>query len=170
MYQQGELVVYGSHGVCCVTGVEERKVDRKIVEYLVLSVYGQSGSNFLVPLHNANAMSKLYRVLSKEEWESLLNQPQLFQGAWIPEENKRKLCYRELLCGGDRTGLMQMVCTLRKHRQSQLEAGRKLHQCDEMFLRDAQKRLSIEYSVALGITASQAEKDLCDILDTYENA
>lgn len=56
MYQVGDQVVYGMHGVCRVVEEEKRSVDRKQVTYLVLEPVGQSGSKFLVPTHNAAAM------------------------------------------------------------------------------------------------------------------
>ena len=36
MYQQGDRVVYGIHGVCEIVGTEVRTVDRKTVEYIAL--------------------------------------------------------------------------------------------------------------------------------------
>lgn len=36
MYQVGELVVYGMHGVCRVVSEEERLVDKKRLNYLAL--------------------------------------------------------------------------------------------------------------------------------------
>ena len=44
MYQTGDRVVYGSHGVCCVASLEERVIDRKIVQYLALEPVGQEGA------------------------------------------------------------------------------------------------------------------------------
>ncbi len=72
MYQVGDQVVYGIHGVCCVADQEERTVDRKRVTYLVLEPVGQDGSRYLVPTHNAAAMAKLRKMLSREDLERLL--------------------------------------------------------------------------------------------------
>jgi len=41
---------------------------------------------------------------------------------------------------------------LLEHKRQQIEAGRKFHQCDENFLRDAQKLLSDEFALVLGIS------------------
>ena len=35
MFQIGDQVIYGIHGVCQVTGMEERSIDRKKVRYLI---------------------------------------------------------------------------------------------------------------------------------------
>jgi len=34
MYQMGEFVVYGVHGVCLVSQIQERRVDRMTQQYL----------------------------------------------------------------------------------------------------------------------------------------
>ena len=72
MYQTGDQVLYGIHGVCMVADLENRVMDGKTVVYLVLEPAGQSGSRFLVPTHNAAAMAKVRPVMSAEALENLL--------------------------------------------------------------------------------------------------
>lgn len=59
MYQVGDKVVYGIHGVCMVVDLEERVIDRKRVIYLALEPVGQGNAKYLVPTHNAAAMAKI---------------------------------------------------------------------------------------------------------------
>ena len=155
MYEIGEMVMYGVHGVCTVVDVEERKIDRKLAQYLVLQPKEQSGSRFYVPMANANAMAKLRPMLTLQQLEELLASDAVRQDCWIADENQRKQCYRELIAGGDRTALLQMVRTLYTQKQVQISQGRKFHLCDENFLRDAQKLLSTEFSVILGIPQAE---------------
>ncbi len=155
MYQVGELVMYGVHGICRIADVEERTVDRKKVRYLVLEPKDQSGSRYLVPSENPNAMAKLRPMLSASELEALLVSPEVRQDGWISDENRRKQYYREIIGSGDRAALLRMVNTLHNHKQAQLAAGRKVHICDENFLRDAQRLLSTEFSQVLGIAPDQ---------------
>ena len=156
MYQLGDKVVYGIHGVCCVAAQEQRVIDRKQVDYLVLEPLSQDGSRYLVPIHNEAAMAKLRRMLTKEELESLLDSPKIHADVWIRDENQRKQTYRELISGADREKLMQMVCTLYRHKASQTAAGRKCHLCDENFLRDAEKLLAGEAALVLGMQPDEA--------------
>lgn len=155
MYQIGDDVIYGIHGVCRVVGMEVRNVDRKKVEYLVLEPLEQTGAKFYIPSHNPAAMAKLRPVMTKAELDSLLRVESLRENAWIEDENQRKLYYRELITGGDREALLRMVGTLHRHKEAQAAAGRKFHLCDENFLRDAQKLLNNEFSFVLGIEQSQ---------------
>lgn len=157
-FQLGDRVLYGIHGVCRIAGTEIRKVDRKNVEYFVLEPVNQSGSLYYVPTQNQAAVAKLRRVLTPEELTELLRSPQVQTDCWIADENRRKQCYRDIIGAGDRAALLQMVCTLHRHRKEQLSAGRKFHLCDESFLQDAQKLLSAEFALVLNIPTDEVGK------------
>lgn len=158
MFQLGDQVLYGIHGVCRIAELEVKRVDRKNVEYFVLVPVVQPAARYYVPTGNAAALSKLRALLSREELLLLLKSEAVRSNAWIPDENRRKLYYRELLNGGDRLGLLQMIYTLQNQKQIQATAGRKFHLCDENFLRDAEKILSSEFSVVFEIPVSQVRE------------
>lgn len=158
MYQVGEKVVYGVHGVCDVVDQEERVIDRKRVTYLALEPVGQGGSRYLVPTHNAAAMAKIRHMLSREELEKLMNSEEVLADGWIRDENQRKQTYRELIGSGNRTKLMQMVHTLYRHKKEQAAAGKKVHLCDENFLRDAEKLLVGEFAIVLDMEPEEAKQ------------
>lgn len=155
VYQIGEKVLYGSHGICRICGTEERTVDRVKRQYLVLEPVDQTGAKYFVPTHNAAALAKLRPILSREALETLLRSEDVKKDAWIEDENERKQSYRELINSGDRTALIRMVASLHRHKQAQAQAGRKFHLCDENFLRDAEKLLSTEFSLVLDIEQEQ---------------
>lgn len=160
MYQIGDQVVYGVHGVCRVVDQEERMIDRKRLTYLALEPVGQDGSRYLVPTHNASAMGKVKRMLSREELTALMDSEEVRKNGWISDENQRKQTYRELIGSGDRVRLMQMVRTLYRHKSVQSAAGRKVHLCDDNFLRDAEKLLLGEVSIVMNLDAEQAKQFL----------
>lgn len=155
MFQCGEKVVYGIHGICQILTLEERVVDRKTVVYYVLEPLEQPGTRFFVPAHNQAAVSKLRSLLTREELDTLLCSEQSQKDSWIVDEGKRKQYYRELITSGDRAALVSMVRSLHQHRQEQVACGRKFHLCDENFLKDAEKLLSAEFSLVLGIPQNE---------------
>ena len=157
MYQIGDQVVYGIHGVCRVVDQEERIVDRKKVVYMALEPVEQEGARYLIPTHNPVAMSKVKPMLTNEELTVLLESKEALEDNWIRDENWRKQTYRELISSGDRVRLMQMVRTLYRHKAEQLTAGRKVHICDDNFLRDAEKLLCSEIAAVSGITLEEAK-------------
>ncbi len=155
MYREGQLVVYSMHGVCKLLTPEIRTVDRRKVEYYVLEPLDQPGTRFYVPSHNEAALSKMSPLMTRQELDALLEAHARQEDAWIEEENRRKQYYRELIGSGDRAALVAMVRSLYHHRSQQQAAGRKFHLCDENFLRDAEKLLSSEFSLILGIPQSE---------------
>lgn len=164
MFEIGERVVYGIHGVCCVAGTEEKSADRKAMTYLVLEPVDKGGSRFLVPTHNSAAMGKLRRISTKDELETLIHSQAVRTGEWIQNENERKQTCRKLIGSGDREGIMRMMHTLYVHRAVQLDAGRKSHLCDENFLRDAEKLLAGEFSLVMGMEPTEARQYIRDTL------
>ncbi len=157
MYQVGDWVVYGIHGVCRIIGTEKQLVNRKRAQFLVLEPLTQSESRFYVPVENPAALAKLKPVLTREELVILLTSDDAQQDIWIEEENRRRQYYRELIGGGDRVSLMKMISTLYRYKAAQAAAGRKFHQTDENFLRDAEKQLSSEIALVMNFTPQEAK-------------
>ena len=67
MYEIGELVLYGIHGICTVTGIERMRFGKEKADYYVLEPKGQPESKFYVPVANEAAVAKLRSLLSREE-------------------------------------------------------------------------------------------------------
>ena len=156
MYRIGETVVYGIHGVCTVTELEIKTVDRQKVQYYVLEPLEQPGARYYIPTHNPAAVAKLSPLMTRAELASLLEDRRIPEGTWITDENQRKQRYRELIAGSNRSAVLAMVRALRAHKAEQLAQGRKFHLCDENFLRDAEKLLCAEFSVVLGLSQQEA--------------
>lgn len=154
MYQIGQQVVYGIHGVCSIVDLEERTVDRKKISYFVLEPLEQPGTRYYIPSQNQAALSKIRPLMDRQSLQAMLTVENMGD-AWISDENKRKQYYREIINGVDSPALLRMVYALHRHKQAQAEAGRKLHLCDENFLRDAQRVLSGELSIVLQIPTNE---------------
>lgn len=158
VYQVGDRVVYGIHGVCQIVDLQVQTVTHKKVEYYVLEPITQSGARFFVPSQNQAAVSKLRSVLTKDEVDTLLKSEQSRQDIWTDDENQRKQSYRQLITEGDCGALMSMIRALHLHKQEQQLTGKKFHVSDANFLRDAEKVLYSEFSIVLGIPYEQVEE------------
>ena len=163
MYQVGQKVVYGVHGVCQLLDIEQKTVDRKKISYYVLTPMDQPGARFYVPAENPAALAKLSTLLTQQELESLLASVDKSKNAWVPDENRRKLRFRELLASGDRKAILEMICALHIHKNEQAEKGKKFHLCDENFLHDAEKMLCSEFSLVM----EKSQKESMDYLYEY---
>lgn len=155
MYQVGQKVVYGIHGVCDILDIEVKSIDRQKIAYFVLEPLEQPGARYYIPKDNPAALSKLSPLLSRQELEALIAECDPNGNSWIADENQRKQRYRELIGSGDRRGLVVMVHTLHMHKKKQAELGRKFHLCDENFLRDAEKLLCSEFSLVLNLSREE---------------
>ena len=164
MYQVGQKIVYGIHGVCCIVDLEEKKIDRKTIWYFVLEPIDQPGSRYYVPSENQAALAKIRPLSTKEELDALLTAP-LAENVWIVDENRRKQHYRELVSSVNLKAMIDMVRCLRLHRRQQMEQGRKFHQCDENFLRDTQKILSTEIAMVMEIPDDQVDTYLQTVFE-----
>lgn len=165
MFQLGDQVIYGIHGMCRIIELETRKIDRKLIEYYVLEPVEQPGARFFVPMQNQAAVSKLQRVLTRQELDVLLQTASNSADVWVEDENQRKMRYRELINSGDRISLIGMIRALLRHKQAQEAVGKKFHLCDENFLRDAQKLLSTEFASVLNIAPDQVGEYIKNALD-----
>lgn len=164
MYQIGQKIVYGIHGVCSIVDLEEKKIDKKTICYFVLEPIDQPGSRYYLPSENQAALAKIRPLSTKEELHTLLTSP-LAENVWIPDENRRKQHYRELVSSVNLKAMIDMIRCLRLHRRQQMEQGRKFHQCDENFLRDAQKILSTEICMVMEIPPDQVEDYLQTVFE-----
>lgn len=151
MYEAGQQVLYGIHGICTIIGTERMRFGSSRETYYILEPLQQPGSRFYVPVNNDAAVAKLRPLLCREELLALLHSEDVRRYPWIPDEGQRKLRFKELINSGDRAQLMGMIGALHRHRREQLAAGRKFHQSDENFLNDAQKLLNAEFALVFGL-------------------
>ena len=156
MYQTGDRVVYGMHGVCLVADREVRIVDRKEIAYLILEPVGQKGSRYMIPEEKAASMSKLRYLMDQPALSALLQSEDIKADVWIPEERNRKQYYKELVSSCVPLPLIRMLRCVYRYRAEQAAAGKKFHMCDENFMRDCERMLSGEISVIQGISQAEA--------------
>ena len=155
MYEVGNTVIYKNDGVCRITKVIVREFKDKEIEYYVLNPVHNSNAEIFVPKNNADLVSKMRKVLSKEEILQIINSMPDEENIWISNEADRKERYREILIKGDRAELVRLIKTLYIHKQNQKQCGKKLHLADERFLRDAEKMLYDEFAYVLEISPDE---------------
>ena len=158
MFQCGDQVLYGIHGVCKIVDIERKKLSGKVSEYYVLEPLDQSSARYYIPTQNEAAVAKLQPVLTPEELHKILHSAATQQDAWTEDENQRKQLYSNLITGADRAALVRMVHAIHKQKGLQTAVGRRLHLCDENFLRDAEKLLISEVSVVMDMDMDTAKK------------
>lgn len=155
MYEIGQQVIYGTHGVCTISAIESMRVGNTTSDFYVLQPIGQPDSKYYIPLQNQAALAKVRPLLSRQELLALIHSDAVRQDVWVADENQRKLRFRQILSQGEHSLILSMIYCLHKHKITQQSLGRKLHISDESFLKDAEKLMNAEFSQILGMASSQ---------------
>ena len=149
MHKVGEIVLYGTDGVCKISAIEEKKFGKETSRYYVLTSVYRNTSVIYVPVGNDKLESKMRTVMSRKEIEDMIDYMPNADNIWIENEAVRKVRYKEIIIGGDRYELVRMIKTLHAHRVKQEKCGKKMHISDEKFLKDGEKILYDEIAHVL---------------------
>ena len=167
MYDIGDLIIYGSEGVCRVDSVGASPIsgaDKERLYYTLTPLY-RTGHVF-TPVDSGVFMRP---VISKEEALDLISQIPSIEGQAYENRNLRFLTehYQERLQTHRCFDLVKLIKDVHVKRESANRKGKKLGQIDERFMKRAEEMLYGELAVALGIP----KDDVCDyIARAVENA
>ncbi len=151
MYQVGQLVQYGSTGVCRVAEIKEQ----------AFSDIGQQLYYVLQPLYKACVISVpvasdkvfLRPIISREEADRLIGLIPTLDCPLPSGKPNRALAeqYGAMLKSHDCQDWMVLAVSLRSKKRAQLRLKRKFGSVDERFLKQAEELLFGELAAALGI-------------------
>ncbi len=147
----GDNVRYATTGVCSIVDITEMTVSKKRSQYYVLQPVYKNTLQVYVPCDNEALISKMRRILSKEEIMELIESMPKTVSAWNDNELSRKQEFLQILSLGDRQKLISMIRTIYLHKEKQAASGKRLHQSDERSFMEAQRLLSDEFAFVLGI-------------------
>ena len=166
MRQIGEIVLYGTDGVCRVTEITEKKFGKETTKYYVLCSLYRGNSVIYVPVGNEKLESKMRDIISREELDGIICNMPNEENIWIENEPLRKIKYKEIITGGDRRDLFRLIKTLYDHRIIQENSGKKMHMTDERFMKDAEKILYDEIAHVVGIDHREVLTYIADKIKT----
>ena len=149
----GDVIIYGSHGVCRVTGLQDMRMGEKVRPYYVLKPVYQTASTVYVSATSDRRKTEIRHILSADEIFSLVKKMSTKDYTWIKDNRKRKELYGQILADGNRSELIEMIKTLRCRKQElkSTNKDKKLQESDECFLKDAEKTLCEEFAYVLNI-------------------
>ena len=151
MFEVNDVVVYGSHGICEIIGIEERKLDGEIKTYFVLKPKNDRSATCFVPTWNEKAWGKMRKVMTKKDVDALIDAMPNKKPIWIEDENARKETYKQILASGDQAAIISMMQALFAHKREREAAGKRLHMSDEHFMKDAEQLLYNEWQYVLNV-------------------
>ena len=153
--QQGELVVYGSTGVCRVEGIGNPDPrDRSGRQYYLLKPLYQDGTIY-TPVEGGKVPMR--PVMSAAEAEELIAQiPQL--NPEVCRERTLQLLsqrYQAMLHSGNSRDLLELTISVYRKRRQAEDQNRRLGMVDERFAKQAERLLFGELAVALDISPEE---------------
>lgn len=150
MFEKGDYIVHGSHGVCQVEGVT--KLDMPGVDkdrlYYVLSPVSSKGGRMYSPIDNGKVAIR--RILSKEEALELIDDIPNIEQFVIVNDKQREVQYKEAIRACDCRALVRIIKTLYHHKQERLAEGKKSTSVDEKYFQIAEENLYSELAISMG--------------------
>lgn len=153
MFQVNDVIIYGTQGVCEITGIEEKIISGAKKKYYVLKPVKDQGSTIYAPTENEQVLKKMRRLLTEREINDLIDSMPEEKMIWIPNVNERKESYKQILAGGNHLELIQMIKAIYAHKQEREAEGKRLHMSDEHFFKDAELILFNEFQYVLKLNS-----------------
>lgn len=151
MFEIGEYVVYGNHGVCKVENIgklDMKGENRDKLYYWLTPVCGQ-GSKIYSPVDNPKTLMR--NVLTKDAAEKLIDEVDEIETLWIKDEKQREAAYKKAIYSADCRCLLQIIKTIYLRKEERVKSGKKITATDERYFKLAEDRLYQELCVPLGL-------------------
>lgn len=165
MFEKGELIMCGGHGVCRVIDITGNPIDRSDLKkkYYVLEPVFEKASTIYTPVDNEKIVMR--RIMNRDEAEKLIAQIEEIDTVWIQEEKRREQTYKEAIRTYDSRSLVQIIKTLYKRKRSRINEGKKVLSSDEQYLHKAEELFYSEMSLALSIPKNEVESYIAKAVD-----
>ncbi len=169
MFEKGELIICGGHGVCRVIDITDNPIDRldKKRKYYLLEPVFEKTSTIYTPVDNEKIIMR--RIMNKEEAEKLIAHIREIDVMWVQEEKRREQTYKDALRTYDSRSLMQIIKTLYQRKNMRINEGKKVLSSDEQYLRKAEELLYSEMSLALSIPKDQVSAYIVEAVREQES-
>ncbi len=158
MFNIGELIMYGTNGVCRVDGVTNSPFDPEDKrEYYVLKpVHDQSNLVIYTPVENENVIMR--PLLSREAAEDFIYAIDDIEPIEVENERSRRDVYREALRTTIPENYVRIVKAVRFRREEFSRSRRRLPDLDIDFEHSAYSCLLGELSAVLGVSRDKMDE------------
>ncbi|MCM1087753.1 MAG: CarD family transcriptional regulator [Muribaculaceae bacterium] len=158
MFEVGEFIMCGGHGVCRVTAITGNPIDKldKEKKYYILEPVFEKGSTIYTPVDNEKIIMR--KIMNEKDAKKLIGEIPDIETVWIKEEKTREQMYKEAIKTYDSQSLVQIIKTLYLRKQDRMQKGKKVLSSDEHYLKKAEELLYSEMSLALSIPKESVEE------------
>ncbi len=155
MFSVNDTVRYGTAGVCRIDRTQTRVVGGEEETYYVLRPVHDARSTVYVPVNNPTLAGRMMPVLSRSQVMAIIQSLPGLPDCWIPDDQERKRRYRESFVSADRQTMAAVIKTLYERLLALREHGKRLRVDDERCLREAERLLYDEFSLALDMAPEE---------------
>lgn len=159
MYQVGDLIIYGSTGVCKVADITTRELDGKDKEQLfyVLDLLYQNCTIF-APVNSTKVFMR--PIISKEEAERIIDMIPAMQAEAYHNRALNQLAehYKTSLNTHECSDLIELTMSIYAKKQFAEQQKRRFGTVDEQFMKRAEELLFGELAAALDIPKDKVPK------------
>lgn len=164
MFEIGDYIIYGNHGVCKVIdigGLDIAGFDKNKKCYTLQPVFSKA-STLYTPVDNDKVLIR--KVISNDEAKELINHIPKVPLLWIENDKQREETYKDTLRKHDCMEWVKIIKTLYVRKQERLTEGKKLTFTDEKYLSIAKEYLYGELAIALDRDKDEIEELIVDRL------
>ncbi len=164
MFEIGDLIMYGTNGVCRVTGYCRSPFDANDERdyYVLKPEKDQSNLVIYTPVKNDNVVMR--PLLSTEGARELLDSINDIEEIKVENEKSRREAYREALHTADPVNYVRIVKAVRRRREEFSRTRRRLPDLDIDFEHSAYSCLIGELSEVLGLTRDEVDERISETL------
>ena len=127
MFAKNDYIIYGTTGVCKITGIEKKKFNTSAErEYYILKPAYDPNSTIYAPVDN-NIINIRKIMTVKEVYDLIMAMPDN-KTIWIDDINLSKEKYNEILKKGDKVELVKLIRTLYLEKQKKKSKNKKKYQ------------------------------------------
>ena len=157
MFQAGDVIVCGTHGVCRVEKVgplSSAVADRDRLYYTLKPLY-ERGSVVFTPVDNEKMVIR--PVISREEALRLIDGIRDAEALGIEDERKREENYKTALKSCRAEELVKMIKTINARKRSRAARGKKATDADSGYVKLAEDYLYGELAISLDLERDQVK-------------
>lgn len=152
MYNIGEYVNYGGHGICRIQDICARdfKTGAGEQNYYILQPISQGSTTFYLPADKPAAQARLRPVLTKAQIDEIIASVRNAEMPWIADRKLRQTKFQQIISQRDTAQLLLLASSLH---QQQLLKG--LSTGDRETLHKIEGIIEQEFAFSLGLNAKE---------------
>ena len=165
MFKTGDLLFYGTNGVCRVSEICSSPFDASDTRsfYKLTPISDHSSLVIFTPVDNTSVIIR--ERITKEEAEDLISRLHEIEKIAVSIEKQRKEAYREAIRENRPEGFVKIIKTVRARREEFRRTRRRVPDLDNDFEFTAKNCLYGELSQVLGISREEIHKIVSDRIE-----